>query len=323
MSEYVRRPQPTEQQLADELQSRSNWNRWGADDEVGAPNLITEEKRVRAAGLISTGQVVSLSRPLPTLTKVADHIVPERKRLGDAGVVVDHFGLDYHSSATTHLDALNHVWGAPGMWGGRRADDVIAHTGIPWADVDQWSERLVTRGVMLDVPAFRGEPYVTDDKPVQGWELEAIVEQSGVTLEPGDALVVHSGREAYSREVREWGTPAHSAERPALYPSRGSSGHALERPGLDATCVSFIRDTDCAMLVWDMLEAKPNGYPASTPFTLHAVIWAYGVALVDNALLEPLALALREAGRSEFFLAVPPLRVLGATGSPVNPIAIL
>jgi hypothetical protein len=48
--------------------------------------------------------------------------------------------------------------------------------------------------VLLDVPKYRGEPYVTLDKPVHGWELEDIAAAQGVRLEPGDALVVYSGR---------------------------------------------------------------------------------------------------------------------------------
>ena len=70
-----------------------------------------------------------------------------------------------------------------------------------------------------------------------------------------------------------------------------------------------------------MMDYMPSGY--DIPWSVHAAIFAYGIGLLDNALLEPLADACREESRYEFMLTVNPLRVVGGTGSPVNPIAIL
>ena len=55
---------------------------------------------------------------------------------------------------------------------------------------------------------------------------------------------------------------------------------------------------------------------------LHTAINAFGVVLLDNALLEPLAVACAAEGSYEFMLNISPLVVPGGTGSPVNPIAI-
>ena len=57
-------------------------------------------------------------------------------------------------------------------------------------------------------------------------------------------------------------------------------------------------------------------------WAVHAAIFAYGVALLDNALLEPLAKACAEEQRDEFMLVISPLRVVGGTGSPANPLAV-
>src|SRR5207245_934801 len=64
----------------------------------------------------------------------------------------------------------------------------------------------------------------------------------------------------------------------------------------------------------------PIGY--GIPWAVHAAIFAYGVALLDNALLEPLAKACVEEGRDEFMLVISPLAVIGGTGSPANPLAV-
>jgi hypothetical protein len=69
-----------------------------------------------------------------------------------------------------------------------------------------------------------------------------------------------------------------------------------------------------------MMDMAPNGYDLA--WSVHGAIFAYGVGLVDNALLEPLAVACAEERRYEFMLMVLPLVVPGGTGSPVNPIAM-
>ena len=56
---------PTREEVDSYFKDRSNWGRWGKDDEVGAINLITPQKRVAAAGLVRSGRSVSLSRYFP------------------------------------------------------------------------------------------------------------------------------------------------------------------------------------------------------------------------------------------------------------------
>ena len=72
--------------------------------------------------------------------------------------------------------------------------------GATWGSIEHWKEGIMTRGVLLDVPKHRGEPYVTYDKPVHGWELEDIAKEEGIELEPGDALAVYSGREKWNED---------------------------------------------------------------------------------------------------------------------------
>jgi hypothetical protein len=299
------RPLPTKAEVESYLRDRRNWGRWGANDQVGAVNLITADKRVRAAALVRSGRAMSLSRefpktPAPNNANPAQHFMRLMDR-GAGGAAIDYYGISYHGTASTHLDSLCHVWNEDGMWNGRTAKDEIAFDGARWGAITNWSNGIITRGVLLDVPRFRGEPFVTQDKPIHGWELEDVARSEGVTLEPGDALVVYGGREAWDRANPIWGS--------------GTS-----RPGLHASCLPFIRDSDASLLVWDMMDHSPNGY--DLPWSVHGVVFAYGVGLVDNALLEPLAAVCAEAGRYEFMLMVLPLVVVGGTGSPLNPIAL-
>lgn len=297
---------PSREEVLRYLAERRNWGRWGDDDQRGAINLITPEKRVAAAALVRSGRAVSLSRVFPTQggagnPNPAQHFMRWFER-GSGGAAVDYYGIAYHGYVTTHIDALCHVWDEHGMWGGRDPQQVLTTQGTRWAGVDQWQEGIITRGVLLDVPRFRGEPHVTLERPVHGWELEEVAAAQGVRLEPGDALLVYSGRESWQAAHPDW------------------SGYSPPAPGLHASCLPFIRDNDVAVLGWDLMDAAPNEY--GVPWTVHGALFSYGVALLDNALLEPLATACAEEGRSTFMLTIAPLRVPGGTGSPANPIAL-
>jgi hypothetical protein len=75
------------------------------------------------------------------------------------------------------------------------------------------------------------------------------------------------------------------------------------------------------LLGWDLVDAHPSGY--DLPWTVHGVIHNFGVTIIDNAVLEPLVAACADVDRFEFLLIVAPLHVIGGTGSPVNPLALL
>lgn len=301
---------PTKDEVMSYLRERRNWGRWGDKGSAGAMNMITTEKRVAALGLAKNGRTVSLSRPLPSEPTLENprpahqYMMREERPFG-GGAAMDYYGVFYHGTATTHIDALCHVWDDGGMWDGRKPDDTIGFKGANYGTIDQWSDGILTRGVLLDVPRHRGKPYVTAEEPVHGWELEDIAKEEGVTLEPGDAVMVYSGREAFA------------AEHGGVWVNRAAAG---PRPGLHASCLPFVRDNDMSILGWDMMDASPNEY--DIPWTVHGVIFAYGVALLDNSLLQPLAEACAQEGRYEFMLTINPLRVIGGTGSPVNPIAV-
>jgi kynurenine formamidase len=302
---------PTRDEVVEYLHGpRRNWGRWGADDQRGTINLITPDKRIEAARCVVSGQALSLSRSFPTKPSPsnpypADHFMYRLEMPCGGGAAGDYYGIRYHGAEATHLDALCHVWDDEGMWNGRSPDDELHFDGSSWADVDQWSDGIVTRGVLLDVPGHRGTACVTQETPVHGWELADVATAQGVKITPGDALVVYSGREAWQRQNPEW--------------------HPWQehRPGLHASCLPFLRDTDVSMLCWDLSDHHPISAEYGLSWGVHGAIFAYGLALVDHCLLEPLAAACRQAGRFTFQLTVAPLRVPRGTGSPVNPIAVL
>jgi kynurenine formamidase len=215
---------------------------------------------------------------------------------------MDFYGTFYHGTSTTHIDALCHVWNEDGMWEGKNPDEIIGFEGGSFGTIDEWKDGILTRGILIDVPLHRGEPYVTMEKPVHGWELEDIAKTQNLRIQPGDAIFVYSGREKYAAE------------------NDGTWMKQTGRPGLHASCLPFIKKNDVSVLGWDMMDSAPNEY--NVPWSVHGAIFAYGVALIDNALLEPLSLACKQEERYEFMVTINPLYVKGGTGSPANPIAV-
>ncbi len=177
--------------------------------------------------------------------------------------------------------------------------------------IEHWRDGIVTRGVLYDIPRLREAEWIAAGEPVHGWELADAAADAGVKPAAGDAVVIRCGRGAFER----------------AHPDQVAFGSPS---GVHASCVEFLHDTAAALLVWDWQDAPgdqqglPNPLPIDHPLHVHNVVLPYlGMPIVDNADLEPIAVACAALGRWEFQLAVAPLVIEGATGSPVNPIALL
>jgi kynurenine formamidase len=263
--------------------------------------------------LVRLGRVESLSRdfpvrPSPNNPNPAEHYLRRRIRGGRGeGSVTDYIGINCHGKAATHLDALCHVWNSDGMWNGREPSEVVTGDGVRFGGIEQLAGGIFTRGVLIDVARTRPDGYVDQDHPVTRDELDAILERDGLEMRPGDALLIHSGRDAWDRShERPWGSPEQDG--------------SYRLAGLDVSSLDFFHDADCSLIVWDMMDAVPNEF--GVPHATHAAIFSQGIPLLDNALLEPVAKLCADLGRHEFLFCVAPLKIIGGTGSPVNPLAL-
>jgi kynurenine formamidase len=313
--------EPTEKEVKASLFERNNWGRWGDADERGAINLITPGKRREALAAVRTAHTMSLSRPIntaaaPNNPEPAMHYMRfwhdggegPRNHQSDAepgGWSADFYGVFYHGYATTHLDALSHVWDSAGLYNGRDPHQHVTTDGASFGGVQHWADGIVTRGVLVDIPRHRGVDYVTVDEPVHGQEIEEAIKVQGTSVSAGDALCVYMGREKWD----------------LAHPDAPYGTEPEPRPGMHASCLPYIRDHDVSLVGWDMMDAQPWHY--NVAWTVHGAIWAYGIALIDNMLLEDLADSCAERSAYDFMLVVAPLVVVGGTGSPVNPLAIL
>jgi kynurenine formamidase len=205
----------------------------------------------------------------------------------------------------THVDGLCHIFTPDGkMYGGASSSDVKPD-GARTNSIDAWHDGIVTRGVLYDVARHRGVDHVTAETPVHAWDLEDVAAAQGITPRAGDAVLVRAGADAFWRA------------NPEFQP-------AWQAPGLHASVLEYLYEHDVALLGWDLMEAPGQDAYNAPALPIHSVAIPYmGLALLDNADFEALSAACAEAGRWEFLFVVAPLVVVGGTGSPVNPIAIL
>lgn len=298
------KPLPSEADVRGYFDQCSNWGRWGPDDSAGTVNLITPEKRREAAGLVRSGRAVSIAYPLNTQGGPGNWNPAQHYLRHTNDFAVDYIGLLFHGYATTHVDALCHIFWEGKMYNGKPASDVTS-IGAKSGAVDAWRTGITSRGVLIDIPRFRGEPFVALGKPVRAWEIEDAAAAQGSPLKPGDAVLIYSGR------------PAYHAANPSAVPGMPPS------PGLHVDTVPYLKQMDAAILGWDQMDASPSGYQVFPGLSVHVLTIVFaGMPLLDNAFLEPLAEACREENRWEFLLTINPLNVRGGTGSPVNPVAI-
>ena len=283
----------------------SNWGRWGDDDQLGALNLITPELTAAAAAAVRSGRTVSCARTLDTVSApdnpspVAHHMI---------GTATEGWGADYialapHGFATSHIDALCHIFHEGRIFNGYSAETVTAH-GATRLGIHHLQSGIVTRGVLLDMPALRGIDALEPGEPIFPEDLEAAEERAGLRVGAGNALLVRTGRWRWREDHGPWDLGRRAA-------------------GLDASCLPWLRQRDVATLgsdgVSDVLPSRVDG----VAMPIHTVtLVVMGVHLMDNLELDALAAACAEEGRWEFLFTVAPLVLRRGTASPVNPLAV-
>lgn len=308
---------PTEAELDALYTGLSNWNRWGADDELGTLNHLTPERRRRAVTLVQLGQTVSLAHdlgvtPSPETPFPAHHHMlaagDARENTGIPGYEAsrDYVGTEVHGLGITHVDALCHMFVRGRMYNDRPASDVRSD-GARGNTIMAFADGVVGRGVLLDIAAAQGVEHLDGGAMVTRTELEDAERALGVDVGPGDILMIATGRDARRRDAGG-----------ALNPGAGMAG-------VHPDCLPFFSEREIAVLGSDGIsDPMPGLGVPNWPFPVHQIgITGLGLPLIDNLHLGRIGDACREAHRYELLFTLGTLRIVGGTGCPVNPIAVL
>ncbi|MDF1854624.1 cyclase family protein [Pseudooceanicola sp.] len=334
----------------------SNWGDFGPDDQLGRLNLITPEKVRQGVAEVSEGLSFCLSLPLdkpggsalnprrhppilrPTLRGDSVNFLAASED-GAPDVLCDDLAI-IHLQYSTQWDAFSHVGGRFDVDGNgveehvfyngyRAGQDIKGPTDPQDAGVRAAMKGESTshagklgvenaavhgmqgRAVMIDLRAHYGDArtYVGYD------ELMRVLEADKVSVETGDMAVFHTG---FAQRILEMATP----DEAVLH------GACAVLNGRDAKLLNWVTDSGVSALISDNyavegLPAQPceHGHTCSNlPLHEHC-LFKNGIPLGELWQLTPLADWLRSHGRSRFLLTAPPLRLPGAVGSPVTPIA--
>jgi kynurenine formamidase len=280
-----------------------NWGRWGANDELGALNLITEQKRKDAAALVRLGRVVSVSHDVMTEKSIDNETPVEHTMRED--FTGDFYRMRNHGTGVTHLDALCHHPHQGKVYNGYDSRDVNTAKGCMKVGLGTMKAGIVTRGVLIDIPRLKNLPYLEPRDPIYVEDIEAWEKMAGVKVSPGDALILRTGRWARRAKLGPWDPTE-------------AGGFA----GIHASVVPWLKERGVALLASDAVsDLYPSTVQGVRAPVHDAVLGALGVPLIDNADPEALAETAASLKRWEFLFTVAPLRVLQGTGSLVNPLA--
>ena len=188
-----------------------NWGRWGADDQLGAANLITEAKRRQALALAKNGITVSLAHA-PLKEQAPDNPNPFEHTM-NRGLTTDTYSVSYHGYAHSHIDALCHFLYKDQTYNGYARADVLTDKGCAKLAVDNLKNGVVTRGVLHRHPAAEECRYLEPGTPVFVEDIEAWEKKANVKVGPGDAIFLRTGRWA-RRASSDRGTSART--KPAI-----------------------------------------------------------------------------------------------------------
>ncbi|HEX9066967.1 MAG TPA: cyclase family protein [Streptosporangiaceae bacterium] len=312
-------PLPSYAELAEAPggRGRSAWHLFGPDDNAGLINLQTPERVAAAAREIRTGRTFNLNAPVDRYRPPLYGRNPTTHRLlpepGDTGFD-DELG-SFNPQAGSQWDSLAHV----PAWPGHFYNDVTPaqirseHRNT----IGHWvAHGIAGRGVLLDAEQVTGaRPGEATGLSVD--DLERCRERAGVTIEPGDILVLYTG-------FGRWYAGQPEAARTAMADERQLTAAGIEHTEAMAEYlwnlhVSAIVSDSPAVEVW-----PPDWRRAAQPFGFlhHTLIGLFGLALGELWWLADLADDCRQDGRYTMFLASAPLNVPGGVSSPANAVAI-
>jgi kynurenine formamidase len=206
----------------------------------------------------------------------------------------DSIGMSGHTG--THVDALGHFSCGGKFFGGEPVSQSyaggVAHHSI--ADVAP----MLRRGVLLDIAALLGVDSLDVDFVITAEHFEEAQRRQNVTVKQGDIALFRTGWARFWSEPAQFFPEAHGPG-PAIDGARWLSSRKVFAAGSDTLAFEHVPD------------------PAM-PVHVHLLV-ENGIHLIENLNLEELS----SSGAHEFVFIAAPLKILGGTGGPVRPIALV
>lgn len=292
------------------MKSISNWNRWGKEDQLGTINLITPGKRIEAARLVQKGISVSLALELNTKISDMNNSPFKHKRIswsweGHQGAN-DQYSVSYHGWAHSHMDGLLHFSYQGKFCNGFEFSDLDKSIkngdgSFTKLGIHNYQTGILTRGILVDMPLLLGKDYMEPGIAVMPSDIEQWEKKTGLKIGSGDVLLIRTGRWERIRKKGGWNFIVMAA-------------------GANVDLAPWLKERDVAMIGSDGVNDVSPSNVQGLPNPLHAlVIVGLGMPALDNLDLDKLAETAKKLNRWDFMFTCSPMRVVGGTGSPLNP----
>ena len=280
-------------------------SRWGADDERGAANHMGPGTVLKATRLIKKGRVIELGQILRTSMPLGPrhfdlYLKPtgpsagSNQRRSNEELVVTEMG-----QVGTQFDGFTHQTIGNSLYNCVNQDEIFTRDGFTRLGVENVGT-LITRGVLIDVARLKGVEMLPETYEITVDDLQQALHSQGVTLESGDAVLIHTG----------WGV---------LWDTDPERFMATN-PGIGVPAAEWLVEQDPMLVGADNqpVEVSPNPDPRVSLPVHQIMLVINGIHLVERMRLDALA----AAGIFEFAFIVQPLKIQGGTGSTVAPVAI-
>jgi kynurenine formamidase len=261
---------------------------------------------LRAVRLVRTGEVVELghvlnaSMPISATRRFDVHTKrtfmnqPSNRRGSNEEVLLSEIG-----QVGTQLDGFAHQTIEDKVYNCFKMDDIATRTGFNKVGIEKVGT-LITRGVLIDVAALKGVDMLPDTYEIIVADLEQALQRQNQTLQPGDAVIIHTG----------WGK---------LW-AKDNARYTKGNPGIGVRAAEWLAKQDPMLVGSDNapVEVSPNPDPQISLPVHQIMLVVNGIHLLENLKLDELA-----AKRvHEFAFMMQPLKLQGFTGSTVAPIAV-
>ena len=308
--------------IYDAAKKVSNWGRWGKEDQIGTLNNVEPSDIVTASRLVRKGQTFSLAlslkepiqsglfggrwNPIHTMLATGTDAVAGSQDSPHASLRYADDAINMPCQASTQWDALCHIFLDDKMYNGYDAKLVDAK-GAKKLGIENVRDKMVGRGVLLDVAKFKGLDSLPDGFGITGADLDACAKAQEVEVRKGDFVIVRTGHQERCLAAGDW------------------SGYAGgDAPGLAFETCFWLRDKDVAAICTDTwgCEVRPNETVEANQPWHWVVIPAMGISMGEIFYVKELAEDCAADKVYEFLFVAPPLHLPGGAGSPVNPQAI-
>jgi kynurenine formamidase len=300
---------------------RHAWGVFGADDEIGCVNFLTEDVVAEAAKEIRLGRTVNLDLPIgepkdPFWSSRSAATRTETVNRTSRDDRLDNFYLQ----GGTQWDALrHHRYRQHGYYGARQDSDVDDRKLL---GIDRWAARgIIGRGVLLDVASYMSAQgttmAVTERFLIDSELMQAVASAQDVDFRHGDIVLVRTG-------WLDWYQTLSPAERLSRAAEFGADRRALKLPGIDprVPTVAWIWNHRIAAMATDTPTFDALEFRREDGWAHQRLLALLGLAIGELWDLDQLAVTCRELGRYSFFLTSSPLNLPEGAGSPANAYAI-